>query len=168
MDAAGRQIVFINAAHLLCHYSLLILPTAVLAMAAPGGAFGSEYGPIVALATSMFVLYGVLSLPQGWLTARLGRKAMIATFFLGTGASLAVCAFAHTPWALAGGRGGTPAGACDRAVDRGQRGVRQFRRGAGAGRDRVPGRYVRVADGVRGAGPGVHGGGCRIRDDACL
>ena len=45
----------------------------------PGGAFGAEYGPILALATGMFVLYGVLSLPQGWLAARVGRKTLIAT-----------------------------------------------------------------------------------------
>ena len=64
-----QQIVFINAAHGLTHYSLLILPTAVLAMARPGGPFGADYGPIVALATGMFVLYGVGSLPQGWLAA---------------------------------------------------------------------------------------------------
>ncbi len=32
MTSAGRQIVFINAPHTLCHCGLLILPTAVLAM----------------------------------------------------------------------------------------------------------------------------------------
>ena len=101
MTSAGRQIVFINAAHSLCHYCLLILPTAVLTMAGPGGAFGSEYGPILALATGMFVLYGVLSLPQGWLVARFGRKAMMATFFWGTGLSLVVSGLVGTPWTLA-------------------------------------------------------------------
>ena len=40
MTPVTRQIAFINAAHTICHYSLLILPTAVLAMARPGGAFG--------------------------------------------------------------------------------------------------------------------------------
>ena len=103
MSPATRQVAFINTAHSLCHYCLLILPTAVLAMAAPGGAFGGEYGPIVRLATGMFVLYGLLSLPQGWLAARLGRKPLIAAFFLGTGASLAVCGFAATPFALGAG-----------------------------------------------------------------
>ncbi len=39
-----------------------------------GGAFGESYGPILALATGMFVLYGLLSLPQGWLAARFGRR----------------------------------------------------------------------------------------------
>ena len=70
MSPATRQIVFINTAHSLTHYSLLILPTAVLAMAVKGGPFGTEYGPILALATGMFVLYGLFSLPQGWLVAR--------------------------------------------------------------------------------------------------
>ena len=101
MAPAARQIAYINLAHGLCHYSLLILPTAVLAMVAPGGAFGAEYGPVVTLATGGFVLYGLLSLPQGWLAERVGRKALIAAFFLGTGASLALCGLAGTPLDLA-------------------------------------------------------------------
>lgn len=100
-SSAGRQIVFINTAHLLCHYCLLILPTAVLVMARPGGAFGNEYGPILALSTGMFVLYGVLSLPQGWFVARLGRKGMMAMFFIGTGLALVACGFSASPWSLA-------------------------------------------------------------------
>ena len=99
--AAARQIVFINAAHLLTHYSLLILPTAVLVMARPGGEFGAGYGPILALATGMFVLYGVGSLPQGWLAARIGRKALMAAFFVGTGASLVAAGFVASPVGLA-------------------------------------------------------------------
>ncbi len=101
MTSAARQIAFINTAHGFCHYCLLILPTAVLAMALPGGPFGSEYGPILALATGMFVLYGALSLPQGWLAARFGRKHLMTVFFLGTGASLVLCGFAFSPWLLA-------------------------------------------------------------------
>jgi MFS family permease len=99
--AARRQMVFINAAHLLTHYCLLILPTAVLAMARPGGAFGAEYGPILALSTGMFVLYGVGSLPQGWLAARVGRKALMVTFFLGTGLSLIAAGLVSSPLLLA-------------------------------------------------------------------
>jgi MFS family permease len=99
--AARRQIVFINAAHLLTHYSLLILPTAVLAMARPGGPFGADYGPIVALSTAMFVLYGAGSLPQGVLASWIGRKALIVAFFLGTGISLVAAGFASTPLLLA-------------------------------------------------------------------
>ena len=99
--AAARQMQLINAAHLLTHYSLLILPTAVLAMAAPHSPFGADYGPIVALATGMFALYGLGSLPQGWLAARFGRPHMMLAFFLGTGASLLAASFAQTPVALA-------------------------------------------------------------------
>jgi MFS family permease len=102
MDSnAGRQIVFINAAHFLTHYTLLILPTAVLVMARPGGEFGSEYGPVLALATAMFVLYGVGSLPQGWLAARIGRKALMVAFCLGTGMSLIAAGFVSSPIGLA-------------------------------------------------------------------
>ncbi|HEX8168788.1 MAG TPA: MFS transporter [Beijerinckiaceae bacterium] len=100
-SSARREIVLINAAHLLTHYSLLILPTAVLAMARPGGEFGADYGPIVALATGMFVLYGVGSLPQGWLAARFGRSRLMAAFFFGTGAALAAAGFVSTPLMLA-------------------------------------------------------------------
>ena len=98
MTPAARQIVFINTAHTITHYSLLILPTAVLVMAEPGGIFGESYGPILALATGMFVLYGLLSLPQGWLAQRLGRKALMTAFYLGTGAGLAVAGLAQSPW----------------------------------------------------------------------
>ena len=97
----GRQIALINAAHGLTHYSLLILPTAVLSMAAPGGAFGAEYGPILALATGMFLLYGLGSLPQGWLAARIGRRALMGLFWFGAGASLAAAGLTSTPLMLA-------------------------------------------------------------------
>lgn len=102
---AGRQIAFVNAAHFLTHYTLLILPTAVLVMARPGGEFGSEYGPVLALATAMFVLYGVGSLPQGWLAARFGRKPLMLAFCIGTGASLIVAGFVTTPFGLAAALG---------------------------------------------------------------
>ncbi len=101
MSPARQQILFINAAHGLTHYSLLVLPTAVLAMARPGGPFGADYGAIVRLATGMFVLYGLFSLPQGWLAARLGRKNLMLGFFLGTGLSLVACGFAVDPTTLA-------------------------------------------------------------------
>ena len=101
MSPALKQTVFINAAHSLTHYSLLILPTAVLTMASPGGAFGADYGPILTLATVGFVLYGLFALPQGWLAARVGRKALMAAFFLGTGVSLIAAGWGGGPGGLA-------------------------------------------------------------------
>ncbi len=100
MDAATRQIRLINAAHYFTHYCLLILPTAVLAMAQPGGMFGESYGPILALATGMFVCYGLFSLPQGWLAVRLGRKALLVAFFMGAGLSMVATGFASGPLTL--------------------------------------------------------------------
>jgi MFS family permease len=101
MTAVLRQIAFINTAHTITHYSLVILPTAVLAMAVPGGPFGSSYGPILALATGMFVLYGLLSLPQGWLAQRFGHKVLMTAFFLGTAVGLIGAGFADSPTMLA-------------------------------------------------------------------
>jgi MFS family permease len=101
MTPALREIVFINTAHTITHYSLLILPTAVLAMAVPGGPFGESYGSILALATGMFVLYGLLSLPQGWLAQRFGHKILMTAFFLGAGAGLIGAGLAHSPAMLA-------------------------------------------------------------------
>ncbi|WP_137179374.1 MFS transporter [Roseomonas sp. AR75] len=102
MDAASRQIVFINLAHVFTHYGLLILATAVLAMVVqdPTG-FGDLYGPILALGTGMFVFYGLGSLPMGWLAERFGRPRLMAAFFLGTGGAMAVAGFASGPVTLA-------------------------------------------------------------------
>jgi MFS family permease len=101
MTPNTRLIAFINAAHAMTHYSLLILPTAVLAMAVPGGRFGSAYGPVLALATGMFVFYGLFSLPQGWIAQRVGRSALMTLFFFGTGLSMVGTAFAGSPTMLA-------------------------------------------------------------------
>src|SRR5262249_23086808 len=100
MTSNPRVIAFINIAHSFTHYSLLILPTAVLAMAAPGGRFGDSYGPILALATGMFVLYGAFALPQGWFAHGTGRPALLAVSFIGTGRSMVAPSSAGSPLTL--------------------------------------------------------------------
>ena len=107
MNQSTRLKAFINTAHTFTHYALLVLPTAGLAMAAPGGKFGAQYGPILALSTGMFVLYGLFSLPQGWIAQRTGRPALMTMFFLGTGLSMVATAFANSPVMLALGLAGT-------------------------------------------------------------
>lgn len=102
MDAARRQIVFVNIAHVFTHYGLLILATAVLAMVIQEGAtFGTAYGPILALGTGMFVIYGLGSLPMGWIAERTGRPALLLTFFLGTGGGMVLAGLSAGPWTLA-------------------------------------------------------------------
>ena len=100
-DPATRQIAFINAAHVITHYGLLILATAVLGIVDQAPAvFGSAYGPILALGTGMFVLYGLGSLPMGWLAERFGRKVMVAGFFFGTGGGMLLAGLADSPLTL--------------------------------------------------------------------
>jgi MFS family permease len=101
MSPNTRQMAFINTAHTFTHYSLLILATAVLAIVQQdSGTFGGEYGPILALGTGMFVLYGLGSLPMGWLADRLGRKQMMTAFFIGTGGAMVVAGLVSSPVAL--------------------------------------------------------------------
>lgn len=101
MTAAKRQVVFINAAHTFTHYCLLILATAVLAMVQQEPAmFGTAFGPVLTLGTTMFVVYGLGALPMGWLAARFGRKAMMIAFFLGTGAFMALAGLMNSPFGV--------------------------------------------------------------------
>ena len=102
MTPATRQICLINAAHLFTHYGLLILATAVLAMVQQDGdIFGTAYGPILALGTAMFVVYGLGALPMGWIASKVGRKAMMVACFLGAGAGMVAAGFAADPFGLA-------------------------------------------------------------------
>ena len=174
-----KLVAFINTAHLLCHYCLLILPTAVLAMAARDGAFGGDYGPILELATAMFVLYGLLSLPQGWLAARFGRRAMIAAYFFGTGAALIAASLTRTPLGLevalaaAGAFAAIyhPVGTAMLVEAAGERpgralGINGVCGNAGVALapvdDGGAGEPVWLAGGVCGAGSGVCGAGCGL------
>lgn len=101
LSPVTRQVVFINAAHLLTHYSLLILATATLAMVQQQPeVFGRDYGPLIAIGTGMFVAYGLLALPMGWLAARLGRKALMVAYFIGAGGAMAAAGLAQSPLAL--------------------------------------------------------------------
>lgn len=101
MTPARRQVVFINAAHTFTHYCLLILATAVLAMVTQErDRFGADYGPILSLGTAMFVTYGLGALPMGWLQDRVGRRALMTAFFLGTGFFMAAAGFMDSPVAV--------------------------------------------------------------------
>lgn len=83
---ASRTIAFVNLGHALDHYLLLIFPTAVIAIALE---WQMTYGELVGLATGAFVAFGLFALPVGWLADRIGRRAMMAAFYFGSG----VCCF---------------------------------------------------------------------------
>ena len=95
---ADRVIAFVNVAHALDHFLLLIFPTAVIAIAAERGL---AYGELIGLTTGTFVAFGLLSLPVGWLADRVGRRNLLAAFFLGSGAACFGMATAATPLGFA-------------------------------------------------------------------
>src|SRR5437879_6632137 len=62
--ARRRSIAFLNWAHALDHYVMLIFPTVVIGLQA---IYGRSYAELIALSTASFVAFGVFSLPAGWL-----------------------------------------------------------------------------------------------------
>jgi MFS family permease len=81
-----RTIAFLNWAHAIDHFVLLIYPTVVIGL---GTVFHRSYSELIALSTAAFVAFGVFSLPAGWLADRWSRRNMMAMFYIGCGASLA-------------------------------------------------------------------------------
>src|SRR5947208_16905901 len=92
------SIGFINWAHALDHYVMLILATVVIELTT---VYGWSYAELIALGTPSFLAFGVFSLPAGWLGDRWSRRNMMALFYLGCGASLAGAALASSPAVLA-------------------------------------------------------------------
>src|SRR5258707_12789993 len=70
---------FMNWAHALDHFVILIYPTVVIELAV---IYGRSYASLIALATASFVAFGLFSLPAGWVARRWSpRKLMIRVFF---------------------------------------------------------------------------------------
>ncbi len=95
-DMAGeanrrRAIGFLNWAHAIDHYVLLIFPTVVIGLEA---IYGRPYSELIILGTACFAAFGVFSLPAGWLADRWSRRNMMALFFFGCGLSMAGTALA--------------------------------------------------------------------------
>ena len=94
-----RSIWFLNFAHGLDHYVMLIFPTVVLGLEA---VYGRPYSELIALGTASFIAFGVFSLPAGWLADRWSRRNMMALFYFGCGVSLLAAALSPTLIVLAG------------------------------------------------------------------
>ena len=80
----NRTILFVNWAHALDHFVLLIFPTAVIAIAAD---LHRDYSDLIWLSTGAFLSFGLFALPVGWLADRFGRRALLTAFFFGYGAA---------------------------------------------------------------------------------
>src|SRR5437868_1321084 len=97
MNSPGRVIGFVNAAHFIDHYAMLIFAAAVIIM---GPALGMAYSELLPYATPGFVAFGAGSLLTGWLGDRWSRRHMMVIFFAGIGASMIAVGFARTPLQL--------------------------------------------------------------------
>jgi MFS family permease len=96
--AKRRSIAFLNLAHAIDHFVLLIFPSVVIGLEV---VFERPYAEMIALSTAAFVAFGAFSLPAGWLADRWSRRNMMALFYFGCGVSLAGAAVAPTPLMLA-------------------------------------------------------------------
>lgn len=87
--ARRRSIAFLNWAHFLDHYVILIFPTVVIGLEA---VYGRSYGDLLMLSTAAFTAFGLFALPSGWLADKWSRRNMIAVYYFGTGVSCALVA----------------------------------------------------------------------------
>jgi len=86
-----RSILFLNWAHAIDHFVLLIYPTVVIGLEV---IYQRPYSELIALSSAAFIAFGVFSLPAGWLADRWSRRNMMAAFYFGCGVSLIGAAFA--------------------------------------------------------------------------
>ena len=93
MNSPVRVIGFVNAAHFIDHYSMLIFAAAVIVM---GPALGMAYSELLPYATPGFVAFGAGSLLNGWLGDRWSRRHMMVIFFVGIGASMIAVGLVRT------------------------------------------------------------------------
>src|SRR5499427_1639429 len=94
MNSPSRVISFVNAAHFIDHYAMLIFAAAVIIM---GPALGMAYSELLPYATPGFIAFGAGSLLTGWLGDRWSRRHMMVIFFIGISASMIVVGVVQTP-----------------------------------------------------------------------
>jgi MFS family permease len=98
-EASRRLVIgFLNWAHALDHFVILIYPTVVIELAA---VYGRSYANLIALSTASFVAFGLFSLPAGWLGDHWSRRNLMVAFYIGCGLSLVAAAFAPSLTVLA-------------------------------------------------------------------
>jgi MFS family permease len=97
MNNPTRVIGFVNAAHFIDHYSMLIFAAAVIVM---GPALGMAYSELLPYATPGFIAFGAGSLVTGWLGDRWSRRHMMVIFFCGIGLSMISVGLVRTPLQL--------------------------------------------------------------------
>ncbi|OGA29346.1 MAG: MFS transporter, partial [Betaproteobacteria bacterium RIFCSPLOWO2_02_FULL_68_150] len=91
---------FLNLGHLLDHLAMLVFPTAVVALARE---WDRPYAELLPMALGGFIAFGAFAIPAGWLADHWSRYRVMAIFYFGIGASLALTGCAQSPWQIAAG-----------------------------------------------------------------
>src|SRR5580658_2312348 len=99
-DVSQRRLAigFLNVAHGLDHFVMLIFPMVVIELQA---FYGRSYSELIVFGTASFIAFGLFSLPAGWLADRWSRRNMMVAFYLGCGVSLVAAALAPSLYVLA-------------------------------------------------------------------
>ncbi|MEH0696455.1 MFS transporter [Vibrio owensii] len=87
----------LNVGHALNHYFLLIFPSVVLTLHKE---WDMNYAELLQVGSGAMLVYGVMSLPAGWLADRWSRKGMMIVFYFGMGTSALLTALSQTPWQM--------------------------------------------------------------------
>jgi len=97
MSQAKKIITYINIAHFIDHYAMLIFAAAVIVIAPT---FNMKYGELLPYATPGFIAFGAGSLLTGWLGDKWSRRNMMAIFFFGMSLTLLGTSLIQTPLQL--------------------------------------------------------------------
>jgi predicted MFS family arabinose efflux permease len=98
MEETRNHRRFINIAHFIDHYVLLVFPTVAIGLET---ALSRSYAELIVLSTACFVAFGLFSLPWGWLADHWSRRKIMAIFFFGCAISMAAAAAAPNVYWLA-------------------------------------------------------------------
>ena len=94
MNVPQRVIAYVNVAHFIDHYAMLIFAAAVIVM---GPALNMTYSELLPYATPGFIAFGAGSLVTGWLGDRWSRRHMMVIYFAGIGLSMIAVGLVQTP-----------------------------------------------------------------------
>ncbi|MBX7200561.1 MAG: MFS transporter [Rhodospirillaceae bacterium] len=94
MNRPDTVIKYVNAAHFIDHYAMLVFPAALIVM---GPELGYSYGKLLPYGTPGFIAFGAGSLVTGWLGDVWSRRHMMLVFFIGIGLAMIATGFAQTP-----------------------------------------------------------------------
>ncbi len=93
-----RLVWMIGLSHAINHFVMLIFPAVLLLVQAE---FGLGYAGLGLLASVAFACYGLLALPAGILTDRLGGERVLAVWLLGGSVACCTIGLSTGPWSLA-------------------------------------------------------------------